>query len=464
VEETGNGAGGDIEITTGVLEVRGGAQLAASTLGQGNAGSVIISATDRVAFAGTSADGQFSSAASSQVEETGNGAGGDIEITTGVLEVRGGAQLAASTLGQGNAGSVIISAADRVTFAGTSADGQFVSGSFSTIEETGVGAGGDIEITTGVLEVRGGARLTASTLGQGNAGDVIITARDSAELVTGFVLSAVDDTAIGIRGDVTVRAGDLTLSNDSLISTQDDRPSSESNTAAGSDIGRLRIIVEDLLVLEDSDITTEANAFAGGDITIRAGDIQLVGDSDIQTFVQGGSQGGGDITLTADSIIAFDDSDILAFAADGQGGDITLNTPAFFGENFDPASLDAAPLTLDDNDRVDINATGAVAGVVTTPDVSFIQNSLADLPENILIPDDLIANSCIARNEDGSSSFVITGGGGLPEQPGTTTTQYPTGDVQPLPNADWQPGDPITEPQGLYQLPNGELVLSHSCQ
>ncbi|MEO0407750.1 MAG: filamentous hemagglutinin N-terminal domain-containing protein, partial [Cyanobacteria bacterium P01_A01_bin.135] len=173
VAETGIGAGGNIEITTGVLEMRGGAQLAASTSGQGDAGSVIISATDRVTFTGTSADGQLGSAALSRVNAAGNGTGGDIEITTGVLEVRGGAQLVASTRGQGGAGNVIISATDRVTFADRSEGGQLGSGAFSTVEETSVGAGGDIEITTGVLEVRGGAQLAASTLGQGNAGSVI---------------------------------------------------------------------------------------------------------------------------------------------------------------------------------------------------------------------------------------------------------------------------------------------------
>jgi c-di-GMP-related signal transduction protein len=32
-----------------------------------------------------------------------------------------------------------------------------------------------------------------------------------------------------------------------------------------------------------------------------------------------------------------------------------------------------------------LNATGAVSGVITTPDVSFIQNSLTELPSNQLV-------------------------------------------------------------------------------
>jgi len=292
--------------------------------------------------------------------------------------------------------------------------------------------------------------------------------------VNGAILSTVSETADGTRGDVTIRAGDLTLSNGSLISTQDDRAFNETNAnlqqgAADNEgteggVGRLEIIVNDLLTLEDSDITTQANAFAGGEIIIRAGDIRLFGDSDIQTSVQSGSEGGGNITLTADSILAFSDSDILAFAADGQGGNITLNTPAFFGENFSLASLDADPSTLDGNDRVDINATGAVAGVVAVPDVSFIQNSLADLPEGILNTEALIANSCIARSEDGSSNFIVTGAEGLRDRPDSAATDFPTGPVQTILEGEWRPGDPIVEPQGVYQLPDGELVLSHACK
>ncbi len=116
------------------------------------------------------------------------------------------------------------------------------------------------------------------------------------------------------------------------------------------------------------------------------------------TNVASGTGGGGNITLTANSIIAFDDSDILTFANGGKGGNITFNTPAFFGQNYKPARAGTDPSTLDGNNRVDINASGAVSGVITLPDTSFIQNSLSELPENPIDTSNLIANSCIARS------------------------------------------------------------------
>jgi large exoprotein involved in heme utilization and adhesion len=111
----------------------------------------------------------------------------------------------------------------------------------------------------------------------------------------------------------------------------------------------------------------------------------------------------------------------------------------------------------------------------TTPDVSFIQNSLTELPENQLNTDSLLANSCIVRrNQPTRGSFTVTGTGGLPQHPGDAqASSFPTVDVETLPgdgttsntnpNRSWQQGDPIVEPQGVYRLPNGKLVLSREC-
>ncbi|HEY9653424.1 MAG TPA: hypothetical protein V6C95_22375, partial [Coleofasciculaceae cyanobacterium] len=172
---------------------------------------------------------------------------------------------------------------------------------------------------------------------------------------------------------------------------------------------------------------------------------------------------------------------ILAFARDGRGGNITFNTPAFFGSRYRPAPRGTDPATLDDNNRVDINASGAVNGAISLPDVTFIQNSLTDLPENLIDTDNLLANSCIARSNQQNGNFIITGAGNLPPRPGdASVSSYPTGDVRTVPSESvsshsptvisssgtghsWQIGDPIVEPTGVYQLQNGQLIMSRDC-
>ncbi|NEQ44313.1 MAG: S-layer family protein [Leptolyngbya sp. SIOISBB] len=171
-------------------------------------------------------------------------------------------------------------------------------------------------------------------------------------------------------------------------------------------------------------------------------------------------------------IIALDDSDIIASAAEGHGGNITLNTPGFFGRHFTLASLAADPDTLDGNNRVDINATGAVNGVVTVPDISFIENILNSLPEAIVAPEQMLAGSCIARVNEDQGSFVVTGGEGLPTRPeNTAIATFHTGVVRSISDTDaatvesgWQQGDPMREPTGVYELADGRLVLSHTCE
>ena len=168
---------------------------------------------------------------------------------------------------------------------------------------------------------------------------------------------------------------------------------------------------------------------------------------------------------------AFGDSDILAFAQDGQGGNITLATPVFLGDGFSASPADVDPTTLDGNGLVNINASGAISsGVITLPDVSFIEQGLTDLPTNLIDTASLIANSCIDRTRDQRGNFIVTGAGGLPIRPGgaTSRSSFPTGTVQTVPSASatnrpWQMGDPIVEPQGVYRLPNGKLVMSRDC-
>ncbi|MEO0406119.1 MAG: hypothetical protein AAF289_02085, partial [Cyanobacteria bacterium P01_A01_bin.135] len=500
------GRGGNIKITTAALDILGGAELAASTFGRGDAGDIVITASDRVTLSGSTTLA-FRSRVSTQVEGSAIDAdGGDIRINAPVLRILEGAEITASTLGIGDAGTVIVNAGDRLIIDGALDLGPS-SGIFTTTDASAMGSGGTIRLSATDLRLANGGVINARTRSRKPGGDIRIQA-DEVDLVNGGQVITTA-SARGPAGDITLRAGDVRLSgrdasfavrqaraaefSSELDNVSDGRSGLFANTQAlsegpggsiavgadrltisdraiisaqsdgGGTAGNIRIDAADALQLDSGDVTTAAANNSGGNILINAAPeaqsaiSQLRGDSDITTDSQGD---GGNITIRGAGIVAFDDSDIVSRSRDASGGDISLN--AFFSESSPPGDAN----DFDDNRQVDLNAAGALApGIIATPDTSFIQNSLADLPENILIPDDLIANSCIARNEDGSSSFVITGGGGLPEQPGSTTAEYATGDVQPIPDAEgWHPGAPIIEPQGVYQLPNGELVLSHSCQ
>jgi large exoprotein involved in heme utilization and adhesion len=184
------GTAGDIRIRATNVELLNGAQLGASTFGTGDAGNVVIEARDRVIFDGsdafsavageaTGAGGNIEITANSlevtnggllSASTFGNGDAGNVEISTGSLNVLNGAALQASTFGTGDAGNVVIEARDRTVFDNANA--------FSTVEAGAEGAGGNVEISTGSLEVLDGAALIAGTRGTGDAGNVVIEARD----------------------------------------------------------------------------------------------------------------------------------------------------------------------------------------------------------------------------------------------------------------------------------------------
>ncbi|GAB4477468.1 MAG: hypothetical protein OHK0037_39440 [Elainellaceae cyanobacterium] len=215
--------------------------------------------------------------------------------------------------------------------------------------------------------------------------------------------------------------------------------------------------------MRSGDITTRAPEASGGNIEINT-DVPnsitiLEGDSDITTNSQGD---GGNITIGGAGVVAFDDSDIISRSNDRRGGNITLSP--FFSEPTPPGSAD----DFDGNDQVDLNASGQTApGQIITPDTSNIQNSLTPLTDASVNENQLLANSCVVRDRQ-SGRFVITGADGLPQRPGNASfPAFPTGDVQPLPETtepqSWRPGDPVVEPQGVYELADGRLVLSREC-
>jgi filamentous hemagglutinin family protein len=502
----GTGNGNDVNITARSVFIKDEAIVTASIIngtgGNGNpaqAGNVNITASDTVSVSNSAVLSEIGSSSVGKggiikidapnvvlengaslntiIRPGGKGSGGDIDITTGSLSVTGGSQLLTGTNGTGDAGNITIKASDSVSFDGVGSNrfGRNVftripvidsSGAYSTVEEKAVGNGGDINITAPSVTLSSNGQLSVETKGDGVAGNLTIdtgrlTVRDGATISA----STSSPNPSGIGGNLTVTATQsLDLNQASLLA--------QSTGAAPA--GNLEINTGNLTA-RDGTIATSSELSSGGDITITADKIRLYGNSDITTFVAQGAGGGGDIKLTADSILAFDDSDILAYAPGGTGGNINLKTPAFFGENYRPAPRNTDPRTLDRNNRVDVNATGAEEGVITRPDTTFIQNSLTELPENQIDTESLLANSCIVRRHQPTrGSFTITGTGGLPQRPGDVQmSSFPTVDIETLPsdntssttnpNRPWQKGDPIVEPQGVYRLPNGKLVLSREC-
>lgn len=486
VERGAVGEGGNIVINTNNFFMLDDTFISASTAGQGNAGDIIIRAANETILSNALIITEV-------VEDSGNGDAGNINIETRVLELLNGSALLADTENLGNAGNLNITAFEKITLAGqgpgANDPSQIVPSQITTtVDPRAVGSGGDLTINTGVLSITDSGFIRTSTFGQGIAGNMIINADvinlDNGAEISAFTRSSEDAGTISIfareaiivrgqddsspsqitsasLGDATGNGGAVFIASPMVLLINGGIISAVSEATGIA--GRIDLAT-DRLEISDGSIETNAAQASGGDISVNAsrsnprGIVVLSGDGDITTDSFGN---GGNIMLIS-IVIAFEDSDILARSADARGGNITLGP--FFSSTL-PIGAEPSP---ENNGRVDVSADGQLeSGVITTPDTDIVQNSLSQLTDLNIDPTSLVAGSCIARITNNQGSFVVTGSGGLPIRPGDSDpSAYPTGEVQAIPDTTevvWQPGDPIVEPTGVYELSSGRLVLSREC-
>ncbi|MEQ9623059.1 two-partner secretion domain-containing protein, partial [Coleofasciculus chthonoplastes] len=222
VEAGATGSGGDIKITASSVSMMTGAVISASTWGEGDAGQVVIRATDSILLDGENSQGLVSGIFNT-VALGSQGNSGGVNIESGSLTLNNGVIISASTLGEGDAGSVVIRATDSILLDGESSLG-FGSSVLSTVESGAKGNSGGVEIESGSLTLSNGAGISATTFGEGDAGQIIIRATDSLLFdgesslgnVSG-VFSRVQPTANGNSGGVDIETDSLTINNGALV-------------------------------------------------------------------------------------------------------------------------------------------------------------------------------------------------------------------------------------------------------
>jgi len=349
----GEGNGGNINITSGSLLLRNNAQLQTTVFGQGNAGDINIQVQDRISFVGVGNSQGLTGAAASVL---GVGNGGDINMVADSLFVNNGAQLLTNVRGRGDAGSVNINARSSVVLDGVTSDG-FPGGIFSTVRTGAVGNGGNVGITTGSLFVINGSEVSASTFGEGAAGNIQVLASQvfiSGVAPQGFssgLFSNSNEVNSGLGGNIEVTTGDLHIEDGAALAARTRSISSGGNITVNADT----------LILENAGkiITTAFGVGSAGNINIEAGRINVSGSdpvladklahlgipifpitslSGIYANTEVNSAGkGGSIDINADNLSVSDKAGISVNSS-GQGNagslrlastDIRLNTQAF---------------------------------------------------------------------------------------------------------------------------------------
>ncbi|MDB9493802.1 filamentous hemagglutinin N-terminal domain-containing protein [Spirulina subsalsa CS-330] len=292
------------------IRVAAGAQISTAARGQGDAQAVIIRDAGSVVM-----DGEGSALLSETLEDaTGDTAG--IQIDAQTLEVRNGGTISASSRGAGNAGLVAIAATDTVTIQGQGSTGE-PSAIKTTVDSDSTGSAAGISIDTGTLTVGDGARLLASTVGEGDGGNVTVTAREAIALdQNGTIRSEVEAGAVGNSGAVTLTTQRLDITNGSGVST---------DSAGQGNAGKITITAADGVSLSGwSGITNNVQASGVGDslgidITTQQLDMN-------QSVMTTGSFGQGNAGAIA--IQAADTTRLSSITLDNQG---MIGTDVFAG-------------------------------------------------------------------------------------------------------------------------------------
>ncbi|MBD2329177.1 S-layer family protein [Alkalinema sp. FACHB-956] len=401
----GTGNAGNLTMNVQQLTLVNGPQIASSTFGQGNGGNVIINATDSMEVRGfnTGAKGPFSSGIFASAEPGSTGNAGNLFIQTHRLSVTQGGKIATNLVGSGNAGNMVIRAQEievadpLVDFTGA------ISGIVASVVEGARGNGGNLDIQAAQLRVVNGGQITSSTDGQGNAGHIKI----QANLIdlSGTSPDGQYRSSIAAKASRPFSAGSITLNSDRL-NIQDGAEITVSNSSTG-DSGQLTIQTHSLVLDRGGTLRAEVNGGSQGNIQIQARDLVLLKQgSSIVTSATGQSKG-GNISINAPIIIGLGNSDIIANATQGSGGNVNITTQGIFG--------------LKDRDRLtsenDITASSefGIKGTVQVNTIGIDPNvGLTELSVSVVDASQKIATSCFGAK---GSQFIITGRGGLPDNP-----------------------------------------------
>jgi filamentous hemagglutinin family protein len=374
----GPGPGGPLSLATGRLKVTNGSEVASIVSGDGNAGAVTVTAGSVVI------DGRanqiLETAIASRTGDPNTGASGigtgaevKVDVGAGGVTILGNGEIASTTFGPGNAGSILMNVNGPVSIDGTSA--VFPTGLESVANPTSTGKAGALRVNAASLSLTNGGQISASTAGLGPGGDVTVQ----------------------IAGDIVVTGG--------ATGSSRNPPGISASSIGRGDSGSITVSAVRLLMSNGAAISTQASTANGGNITLNVSDLVYLLSSRITASVNTETGNGGNIMIDP-QLVVLNHSSIIATAAEGRGGNITINAGAF---------IPSADSMVDASSQLGISGTI----LITSPRVD-VNGALVVLSSELRGHAAVLREACAARDDRPVSSLVEAGRGGLPQDPEAT--------------------------------------------
>lgn len=413
----GEGTAGAIALDVDTLRVAGGARIRVRTFGPGDGAPITIHANE-IELTGSNPPDTLLTAIVSVTTTIGTGNAGPINLDVGTLRVMGGAQILGSTFGQGTGSSITIQA-NNIELAGVNPSAMYTSGIFVSTQPGAVGNAGTVDIQVeDRLQVTAGARITASTAGSGNAGDIFLQANElevSGVSNVGERNSQIEafSTTEFDAGTIDIAVEELRVTDQGLISV---------SSRGQGDAGNLAIRADQIWLTDGGALQSEVAAGSQGNIILNADSLLFLRQGALISTNATNGATGGNITLTAPVILGLDNSDIVANAVQGDGGNIDITTQALLGLQF-------RDFLTPEND-ITASSQAGIDGIVQiqTPDFDPSQGTV-ELPSDLTDPSHQISTGCLVAT---NNSFVVSGGGSLPDTPRNLNSSSVWEDLRPL--------------------------------
>jgi filamentous hemagglutinin family protein len=394
------GRGGNLTIETGRLIIQEIGQIATGTLGIGNAGNLLVKASDSVLLN----DGVLTT----QSEESGNA--GNLNIQTGKATLENGGRVLTIAFKNGQPGALIVKADESVTVSGVSPSNQNPSGFFS--QTNGTENAGTLEINTPKFVVQDGGRLSASTRGSGKGGTLTVNAKEFVEISgtsANGTSSALFTEAIssGRAGTIVINTGNLLVKDGAEVTVS----SRGSGNAGNLNVNANSIKLDNRATLraDTRSVSTDLNS-QQATINLQSNDLILRRGSNITTNATGNNVVGGNINIKTGVLAALENSDISANSADFRGGNVEIDARGIFGTQFREEKTPASDITAS-------GATRELSGRVQINRTLDPSRGLIQLPINLADASQQISQACNSTSAETNSSFIVTGRGGLPLSP-----------------------------------------------
>ncbi len=408
-------AGGNVLITAPQVLLEDGGKITTRTYGSGMAGNISVAANS-IQLTGFSSVQPATTRSEITSQTLGVGQGGNVQVTTQQLRLQEGGSITGGSQGMGTTGNVRVNASEFIELSGETPIS--FAATFIGAVSFNRGNAGKVTVNTPRLSVRNGAGVGATTLGQGDAGTLLVNAWEQISVsgvsaasgkpsqigASATVLPLAFQKAFGLSALPTGNSGDLIVNTPRLEIT--DGGVVRVNNQGLGNAGNLYINADTIALDRSGKISASTNSGRGGGINLQSNALILRHGSNI-IATAGGTGNGGNITINSPIILGLENSDIVANAFQGKGGNINITTQGILGLKFrnqlTPENDITASSQFGVNGTVDINNFGV--------DPS---SGLVELPVNLVDSSQQIASGCSANT---GSSFVATGRGGIPQNP-----------------------------------------------